>query len=139
MRGVERDLQGKLCLTGMCHTFASSDSCHYISIYAYLRFKLFVCVCVCVRRFAKVCLPVQYLWGPFKTLQGITAAQSSVSACDSIVSGPRSKINIFDYHSSEDGVGRHEEELKETDTPCEGRERQNRRRVQALQLDLNLL
>lgn len=54
-------------------------------IYVYLRSK-FVYFCVTV---GKVCLPVKYLRGPFKTLQGITVSQSSVSVCDLIVSGPK--------------------------------------------------
>lgn len=73
------------------------------------RFKLFVCVCVTI---AKVCPPVQYLRGPFKTLRGVTATQSSASACDSIVSGPpkRQSIRIKqDQHIfDKDGAGRGE-------------------------------
>lgn len=69
----------------------------------------YLCVCVTI---AKVCPPVQYLRGPFKTLRGVTATQSSASACDSIVSGPpkRQSIRIKqDQHIfDEDGAGRGE-------------------------------
>lgn len=36
-------------------------------------------------------MPTQYLWGPFKTLQGTTIVQSRVSACDLIVLGTKER------------------------------------------------
>lgn len=36
-------------------------------------------------------MPTQYLWGPFKTLQGTTIVQSRVSVCDLIVLGTKER------------------------------------------------
>lgn len=94
-------------------------------------------------------LPVQYLWGPFKTQQGVTVMQSSVSVCDLIVSGPKETKQPDKAGSTyvaiitakkkqrerkrEGSEGKHEGE-----TLCESGERQNRCVAQAFQPHLNL-
>lgn len=54
--------------------------CLFVHVYWYLCLHMVI---------GKVSLPVQFLWGPFKIMQGIAVMQSSVSVCDLIVSGPK--------------------------------------------------